>query len=408
MHYQKHFDVMKNPIISYLFPSVQPQGFTFELAYALFRFYCGISIALGAGLAKVFHKIDEASPISWSNIAFGAPAWFIKQVGEIGFTVISPSFWAYLAIYGEFIGGLLIALGLFTRISALQMAFQFFVVSFIWYDSPVPFAMYYQQLIFWSFVLIAAVGSGRFSIDHWIQNHSKQFGTTNQMRFWAIACLLLVCCEAGQAQGIQNVPFVVKNGGFSAKSIEMKHFDYQTRKISGYGLDLGSQVSEAVNLPAGTRIYAIKKGRRQLLTIIQAQDAGSMIDISTDFEPTREQWLSAAYDEMNEKAAERTAPNPALELLAAQYGMPLIPLVFRGRDVDARTVHLRMELPFEGASKTMGFSQSLSCSLEKYVAWPIGTRVYLCDGPFWDSASTTNEKLLFIVDAEKANYSFEL
>jgi len=143
---------------------------TFELVYALFRFYCGISIALGAGLSKVFHKIDETGPKEWSNLAFGAPEWFVKQVESIGFTFLSPGLWAYLAIYGEFIGGLLIAVGLFTRISALQMTFQFFVVSFIWYESPVPFTMYYQQLIFWSFALIAAVGGGQFSLDNWFKH----------------------------------------------------------------------------------------------------------------------------------------------------------------------------------------------------------------------------------------------
>jgi|GEM_PF-1133323 len=136
-----------------------------EIAYALFRFYCGFSIADGAGLSKVFHKINEKGGDNWDNLAFGVGDWFVKQVGEIGFTFISPTFWAYLAVYGEFIGGLLVACGLFTRLSAIQMAFQFFVVSFLWYGDPAIFGMYYQQLIFWSFVVIAGIGGGKFSID---------------------------------------------------------------------------------------------------------------------------------------------------------------------------------------------------------------------------------------------------
>lgn len=158
---------MKKAIQSLLFGSAQAGTRTYDIAYTLFRFYCGFSIAIGAGLSKVFHKINEDGGKAWDNLAFGVPDWFVKQVGDIGFTVISPSFWAHLAVYGEFIGGLLIAVGLFTRISALQLAFQFFVVSFIWYDEPGLFTMYYQQLIFWSFVLIAALGGGRFSADHW-------------------------------------------------------------------------------------------------------------------------------------------------------------------------------------------------------------------------------------------------
>lgn len=161
---------MKLALKSFLFGSAQSGTLAYETAYALFRFYCGISIAIGAGFSKVFHKIDENSGEGWDNLAFGVPNWFVKQVSEIGFTFISPSFWAHLAVYGEFIGGLAVALGLFTRISAIQLAFQFFVVSFLWYDEPMPFAMYYQQLIFWGFVLIAVVGDGRFSLDSWVKN----------------------------------------------------------------------------------------------------------------------------------------------------------------------------------------------------------------------------------------------
>jgi len=166
---KKNFN-MKLALKSFLFGSAQSGTLAYETAYALFRFYCGISIAIGAGFSKVFHKIDENSGEGWDNLAFGVPNWFVKQVSEIGFTFISPSFWAHLAVYGEFIGGLAVALGLFTRISAIQLAFQFFVVSFLWYDEPMPFAMYYQQLIFWGFVLIAVVGDGRFSLDSWVKN----------------------------------------------------------------------------------------------------------------------------------------------------------------------------------------------------------------------------------------------
>lgn len=67
------------------------------------------------------------------------------------------------------------ALGLLTRLSAAQLAFQFFVVAFLWYESPEPLVgMYYQQLLFWAFVLATAVGGGRYSLDSWLMRKPAQ------------------------------------------------------------------------------------------------------------------------------------------------------------------------------------------------------------------------------------------
>lgn len=108
-------------------------------------------------------------PWEWSNLNFGTSSWFIEQVNGLGFSFPSPSFWAYIAIYGEFIGGICIAIGLLTRFSALQLAFQFFVISFLWYDKPEPiYGMYYQQLFFFCFLLIAGKGGGNYSLDSFI------------------------------------------------------------------------------------------------------------------------------------------------------------------------------------------------------------------------------------------------
>lgn len=128
----------------------------FNVTWLFFRFYVGISIAIGAGLSKI-------------GADMMAPDWFVKQVGEIGFTYPSPAFWAAVATWGEFLGGILLALGLLTRLASLQLAFQFFIVSFIWYKEPMPLVgMYYQQLIFWGYVLTAVGGGGRYSIDQLI------------------------------------------------------------------------------------------------------------------------------------------------------------------------------------------------------------------------------------------------
>lgn len=153
----------------------------FNIAWLLFRFYIGFSIAAGAGWPKM-HDI-------------GAPGWFIEQVSKLGFTFPSPAFWAAAAAWGEFIGGLCIALGFFTRFSAIQLAFQFFVISFIWYNEPAPIiGMYYQQLLFWGFVLISVGGAGKYSIDHWIMN--RKHSATVFKKSTVTAAILLLCISS--------------------------------------------------------------------------------------------------------------------------------------------------------------------------------------------------------------------
>lgn len=128
-----------------------------DAALLVFRLHLGLSIAIGAGWGKL------------GSLTTVAPDWFIKQVDGLGFDWPTPYLWAGLACWGEFAGGLLIAFGLLTRLSAVQLAFQFFVIAFIWYGEPeFLVGMNYQQLLFWSYVLLCATGPGRYSLDYWL------------------------------------------------------------------------------------------------------------------------------------------------------------------------------------------------------------------------------------------------
>lgn len=140
-----------------------------DVALLLFRLHLGLSIADGAGRPKLVSLVSSAG-----GHLVGPPDWFVQQVAGLGFTFPSPYFWAALAVWGELAGGLLIAFGLLTRWSAAQLAFQFFVVAFIWYEEPFPVVgMYYQQLLFWAFVLVTALGGGRYSLDY-LLSRSRQ------------------------------------------------------------------------------------------------------------------------------------------------------------------------------------------------------------------------------------------
>ncbi len=146
---------MKQKLQQLLMGSSLSDNSTLNIGWLLFRLHIGLSIAIHAGWPKM------------SSLA--APGWFNDQVAGLGFTFPSPAFWATLASWGEFVGGIGIALGILTRFNAFQLAFQFFVISFLWYDKPEPLTgMYFQQTLFWGFVLTVFAGSGRFSIDHFL------------------------------------------------------------------------------------------------------------------------------------------------------------------------------------------------------------------------------------------------
>jgi hypothetical protein len=124
--------------------------------------------------------------------------------------------WAWLACWGEFVGGLLIAFGLLTRLGAFQLAFQFFVIAFLWYEKPeFIVGMNYQQLLFWCFVLVTAVGGGRYSLDYMLLHNNTWFGRllpTRQVTSATAAALVLILATACWAGGSLNSDLLIEPG----------------------------------------------------------------------------------------------------------------------------------------------------------------------------------------------------
>ncbi|QNH60888.1 DoxX family protein [Hymenobacter sediminicola] len=168
-----------------------------DVAWLLFRLHLGLSIAVGAGWSKLVNltTASEVSKLLTGAAALGPPDWFVQQVAQLGFVYPSPYVWAWLAAWGEFAGGLLVAVGLLTRWSGLQLALQFLIIAFLWYDSPEPLlGMYYQQLLFWAFVLVAMVGGGRYSLDYFLirPQHSHSQGDAGTLKPALLLLLLLL------------------------------------------------------------------------------------------------------------------------------------------------------------------------------------------------------------------------
>jgi putative oxidoreductase len=77
---------------------------------------------------------------------------------------------AWLSAGTELVGGLLIALGLFTRLAAVPLAINMLVASFLahagYFITNTPPGREYALNLAATFVALALTGAGQFSIDH--------------------------------------------------------------------------------------------------------------------------------------------------------------------------------------------------------------------------------------------------
>lgn len=118
-----------------------------DVGLLLLRLWFGLVLALGHGLPKL-GKLDG----------------FIAGVAKMGLPL--PSVMAYLAITAELLGGLMLAVGLLTRLAALPVIGTMLVAAFVTHASDPwmkkEFALAYAAAA----VVLLVAGSGRYSLDH--------------------------------------------------------------------------------------------------------------------------------------------------------------------------------------------------------------------------------------------------
>jgi putative oxidoreductase len=117
-----------------------------DLGLLLFRLFIGLVMAFAHGLGKL--PPNEQ---------------LIGGVAALGFPI--PVLFAWMAALSEFLGGLLIAAGLFTRHAALFLGFTMFVAAFGAHAQD-PFQNKEMALLYLiSCVLLVFCGAGKYSLD---------------------------------------------------------------------------------------------------------------------------------------------------------------------------------------------------------------------------------------------------
>lgn len=120
---------------------------TDEVAMTFLRVIIGLFMAFGHGLGKL--PPGEG---------------LVGGVTAMGFPV--PIFFAWMAALAEFAGGILVALGLLTRINSFFAVFTMFVAAFMAHGAD-PFKTKELSLLYLcAFLVFMIRGSGRFSLDY--------------------------------------------------------------------------------------------------------------------------------------------------------------------------------------------------------------------------------------------------
>jgi putative oxidoreductase len=116
----------------------------------LFILVARVTVGLSLALTHGYGKIPPADG-------------FVSGLDAMGFPF--PLVFAWLAALSEFLGGLFVAAGLFTRPAAFFMGFTMAVASFGKHAAD-PFAKQELSLLYFCVALIFfALGGGRFSLD---------------------------------------------------------------------------------------------------------------------------------------------------------------------------------------------------------------------------------------------------
>jgi putative oxidoreductase len=127
-----------------------------DVGLAILRIGLGLMLAFLHGKSKI-----------WGAEGFGPSDGFVAGVAKLGFP--APTFFAWCAALTEFLGALLLAVGLLTRPVALILAFNMAVAAFGTHLHD-PFAKKEAALMYLlPFLLFGFIGAGRFSVDHLIR-----------------------------------------------------------------------------------------------------------------------------------------------------------------------------------------------------------------------------------------------
>jgi putative oxidoreductase len=122
-----------------------------DLGLLLLRATFGLYMALGHGWGKIV-----GGPEQWAGLGG------TMEIFGLGF---APTFWGFMAAVAEFVGALLIALGLLTRPAALLLTINMGVAATAHMTGTIEGSPEMALLYGFVFLSLVLVGPGKYSVD---------------------------------------------------------------------------------------------------------------------------------------------------------------------------------------------------------------------------------------------------
>ena len=147
---------MKDLLSRFFFGGAGGANAVADFGLLVLRAVAGLALAFGHGINKLPPSVR-----------------FIERTGELGFPF--PVVFAWSAAFAEFLGGLLLVVGLATRPAATFIALTMLVAVFGAHAGD-PFSDRELATLFLGVALLfVATGSGRFGLDHLVRRTQRTF-----------------------------------------------------------------------------------------------------------------------------------------------------------------------------------------------------------------------------------------
>ena len=213
---------------------------TADLAIALPRILCGLLLTLDFGSSKFgMPWTDPEQGLALFQVA----AWFPEDVAAFGPPFSwAPGLFAWIGAASEAIGGLLLVLGLQTRISAFFVGCTMLVAIFFQKWGASTWEMLPAMGFLWMSVYCLILGSGRFGLDYLLSKRLSipRLSPKNTAGLVLVLGVGLVGCSSNQS--IVSIPaqnefvlgeisqknFTVKLTNLTEKDIQVQTVDTRT------------------------------------------------------------------------------------------------------------------------------------------------------------------------------------
>lgn len=131
---------------------IDPRPMKTDLALLILRVVFGLAMGIAHGWGKL--PVDQS---------------FIDVIDRLG--IPAPVFFAWIAVLAEFIGGLLLVIGLLTRPAALAVLGTMLIAVFIRYSGRPFYERELATLYSAACLALFFTGPGRYSLDHMLSSN---------------------------------------------------------------------------------------------------------------------------------------------------------------------------------------------------------------------------------------------